>query len=399
VDAQRQLDALCGRVLRIARLLPALTPDNAAAERRRLVEGLARGEHVSPRWTHKAETIPRDAWTAIEHARELAETLEAGPLYLARLDELELELAILEDLGQPKRVRPMAARRFGTGATKVRLGDRTMELRAVAAAILRRVADDREAPTVPAHDPEGGPSVAGFVEALCLQCQLEVEVKVEPRLVSKAAAGERSIFIADQRFGHREARRLAVHEVLGHMVAAFNARLQPIGLFTLGTAGAFEDQEGVAVWLEEAAGLLDGHRLRVLAARVLAADAMHGGATFGDTARELHRDHGFAPEDAVAIAERAYRGGGVARDVGYLRGWLRVRSALEARQTTVDELRIGKVGLEALPFLRELRVRGLARAPVYRPSLARSLGATGLGTSFETSPPSFVTSLQSPDAT
>ncbi len=399
MDAQRQLDALLAHVQRTARLLPALTPENGASERRRLVAALSRGEHAVPRWTHRPALPTRDAFRALERAGELAGELDTGPIYLPRIDELDLELTLVGDVGQPKRVRPLSARRFGTGATKVFADGAHVPLRAVADRILAGVEDDREEATLPAHDPHGGPSCVSFMEALCVACHLEVEVKVEPRLVSKAAAGERSIFVADQRFGEREARRLAVHEVLGHMVAAVNGRLQPIGIFSIGTAGAFEDQEGLAVCLEEAAGLLDGHRLRVLAARVVAADLMHDGASFHETATQLARDHGFVVEDAVAIAERAHRGGGVARDVGYLRGYLRVRAALASGTTSIDELRTGKVSLEALPLVRSLRERGLARAPVYRPSLARSFGATVRGTSFETSPPSFVTSLQSPDAT
>ncbi len=399
MERQRKLDALLADVQRTARLLPALTPENGMAERRRLVAALASGEHASPRWTCRPAAATRDAFRTLDRARELAASLPTGPLYLPRIDELELELALVCDIGQPKRVRPLAARRFGTGATKVWAGGAFVPLRAVADAILRRTVDDKEVPTLPARDRLGGPSVVAFMEALCIACHLEVEVKVEPRLVSKAAAGDRSIFVADQRFGEREARRLAVHEVLGHMIAAVNARLQPLGIFTIGTAGAFEDQEGVAVYLEEASGLLDGHRIRVLAARVVAADLMHDGASFHDAAAHLAREHAFVVEDAVAITERAYRGGGIARDVGYLRGYLRVRAALETGKTTLDELRMGKVSLEALPAVRHFRELGLARSAVYRPSLARSFGATGLGTSFETSPPSFVTSLQSPEAT
>src|SRR5699024_7794372 len=110
------------------------------------------------------------------------------------------------------------------------MGGATLPLSEVAQAILRDVPDDQEEPTVPASA-QSGPSVAAFVSTLAAQSHLEVDVKVEPRLVSKAAAGERAVYIADQRFGRREARRLAVHEVLGHMVAAANARLQPISLF------------------------------------------------------------------------------------------------------------------------------------------------------------------------
>ena len=59
---------------------------------------------------------------------------------------------------------------------------------------------------------------------------LAVEVRVEPRLSAGAATGERTVFIAARRFGRNEARRLAVHEVFGHLLAAANGREQPLRL-------------------------------------------------------------------------------------------------------------------------------------------------------------------------
>jgi hypothetical protein len=136
-----------------------------------------------------------------------------------------------------------------------------------------------------------------------------------------------------------------------------------------------------------------------LAARVVMADHVYAGTSFGDAARELVDAHGFSPVEAIGLAERAYRGGGVARDVGYLHGYLRVRRALELGSVTLDELRAGRLGLEDVPALRRLQQHGWARPPAYRPSLSRSLCATHLGTSMSTSPPSDAASLTRFDAT
>jgi len=92
--------------------------------------------------------------------------------------------------------------------------------------------------------------------------------------------------------------------------------------------------------------------------------------------------------------ERAYRGGGAARDAGYLAGFLRVRAAIASAQATLDELRRGRVSLEHLPVLRKLEgEQGLVREPRYRPSLALSSALTFGGTSADTSPPSEAASL------
>ncbi len=377
----------------MARLLPALTAQNGHEERRRLVACVERGEVAEPRWEPSKRKLPAETWRWLDEARRLAPSSPAPSLYDERLEELELDLMMIESLGEPRRVRPLAARRFGTGSRPVPLGGREVPVARVARHLLDSVELSYEPHVLPASGLRGEPSLAELIRRVAARAGLEVEVRVEPRLVASAATGERVVFIADRWFGAREALRLTVHEVLGHLVAAANGRAQPLRILELGTAGSFGDQEGVALWLEEQAGVMDGLRLKTLAARVYATDRMHAGAHFGDTTRDLVRDHGFSAADAVAIAERAWRGGGVARDVGYLSGWLRVRCAIASGEVELDELRRGRVGLADMPTLRALERTGLCRRAAYRPSLAYSLLATDGGTSLLTSPPSVAASF------
>lgn len=392
-SALREVDACVKSIAEVARLLPASTAVNAVAERARLVEDVERGRVPVPRWELRKRKVEPAVWRSLDTARSRARGLQVEALYQARLDELELELGMIEALGEPRRVRPLAARRFGDGRVEVPSARGVLPLHRLARVLLDTLTHQEEPRDVPAVDVPGRLSLAGLVASLARSARLVLDVKVDPRLSAGAATGERTVFIADRRFGRREALRFAVHEVLGHAVAAANARDQPIRLFEVGTAGAFGAQEGVALWLEEQAGVLDAYRMRVLAARVLATDRMHRGASFGDTARWLHADHGFSAADAVSVAERAYRGGGVARDAGYLQGWLAVRGALARGSTTLDALRAGRVGLEVAEQLPALVEAGWARAPRYRPSLDASLTATAGGTSRETSPPNLAASF------
>jgi len=126
---------------------------------------------------------------------------------------------------------------------------------------------------------------------------------------------------------------------------------------------------------------------------VVAADLMHRGASFTETARRLVREEGFGTAESVSIAERAYRGGGVARDVGYLLGWLRVHDALARGAATLDELRAGRLSLDALPEVRKLRAAGYARDASLRPNFSRSFLSTSSGTTPRKSPPSDAASL------
>ena len=389
---QRELDVALRQLHLTGRLLPAMTPTNGPQERARLVQALERGEAAEPRFETLASRVSRDAWSALTQARRLINHSVARDLYEAKLDELELDLLMLEALGQPKRIRPLAARRFGTGRESAP-GDEEGTVADVAAHLLDTVEQTREPLTLPADAPDDQPSLARAVRRLAEEVGLEIEVRVEPRLAAGAAAGERLVLVADRCFGVREAQRLAVHEVLGHAVAAANGRAQPLRLFEIGTAGSFSDQEGVALWLEEQAGLMDGRRLRTIAARVWVVDRMHSGATFPDTARALVRELEFSAFESIVLCERCWRGGGVARDAGYLRGLLRVRAAIDSGHTDIDELRTGRIGVGDVSWLSGLAEAGLYRTPVARPSLASSLRATAGGTSRATSPPSSAASL------
>lgn len=400
LKVKMDLDVLLRRLSDATRLLPALTADNAAAERSRLAGCLRRREEAKPAWMARARSVDPEVGDWLAQARSLAPSAPGCELYRRRLDEIELDLEILQALGDARRIPRLAARRFGTGAMRVATDHGVMPLARVARAMLDAVEDTPEPRVLSADDPSPGDvSVAGLMRRLARHAGLEVRVGVEPRLAAAAAAGERIVLLADRRFGRREGLRLAVHEVLGHLVSAANGRAQPLRVIELGTAGSFADQEGLAILLEERADLLDGRRLRTLAARVVAADCMHAGATFDETCRELMDDLGFDPMDAVSIAERAYRGGGVARDVGYLAGWLRVRRAVARGEAAIDELRMGRVSLDELPTLRRLAAEGWARPAVYRPSLSRSLRATHFGTRLSMSPPREAASLTRFEAT
>lgn len=397
-DNVLRLDALLARAAQLTRPLPSLVPDNAAHERARLVQCLQKGELPVPVPHVGRGRVDATAFRAIDEARALAASTdmvpEIGALYLARLEELELELALLDAWGDASRVRPISARRYGRGDEPVSTAQGPASLSALAQSLLQElpVADEDEA-LLPAVADDDEPSVAQLITRAALGIGLDVEVKVEPRLASLAATGERTVFLAPRRFTLREARRLVAHEVFGHLVVAANARAQPLRLLSVGLSGSFADQEGLAIYLEEQLSVLCSDRLRTLAARVVATQWLYAGAEFGEAAQRLHHQHRFSAQAAIAIAERTYRGGGVARDSGYLAGYLRVRSAVTTGRVHLDELRVGRVSVSSIGPLRTLLQAGWLRAPCYRPSFSLSRRLTLGGTSADTSPPREAASL------
>lgn len=399
LEARRQaeLDVALRRLYETARLLVGSMTHSDPAERQRLIRLIARGSHAKPSWEWRPVQVDRELWKHLARARRIAADVSAGELYLDRLEELETELLLLESLGQTKQVRPMAARLFGTGGERV-FDDEPPTLLDAAHEILAEPPDRQERRTIPASSTTGL-NLRDLMLDYAKHVGLHIAVRVDPHLIANAAVGERTVFIAERRFGAYEAQRLATHEVYGHLVSSFNGRAQRLGLLAVGTARSYADQEGVAIHLEELAGLLGRNRRRTLAGRLLATYAMHAGVSFCDVARTLVSEHEFAPTEAVTLCERAFRAGGVARDAVYLASWLRVRRAVADGNASLSELQLGKVSLRALPDIRRLAASGEVGQAVYLSNLARSRGRTAAGTRSSTSPPSLATSLTKVDAT
>ncbi len=156
------------------------------------------------------------------------------------------------------------------------------------------------------------------------------------------------------------------HEIGTHLLTYFNGCRQPFGLMAAGLAGYEPLQEGLAVLAEYLVGGLSAARLRNLAGRVLAVRAMADGASFVDTFHHLHAGRGFSARAAFTTVLRVYRGGGLTKDAIYLRGLQELLGYLHGDHD-VEPLYVGKIGLHHVPYVRELRRRGVLRPPAVLP--------------------------------
>ena len=156
------------------------------------------------------------------------------------------------------------------------------------------------------------------------------------------------------------------HEVGTHMLTYYNGRAQPLRLLNIGLAGYEALQEGIAVLAEYLCGGLSIPRLRVLAARVVSAHSMIEGSTFVDLFRMLRTDFDFDEREAYSITLRTFRGGGLIKDVIYLRGLHELLEYIRSGGELAD-LFVGKIALHHLPLITELRDRGILREVPLRP--------------------------------
>ncbi len=154
------------------------------------------------------------------------------------------------------------------------------------------------------------------------------------------------------------------HEVGTHLLTYYNGLAQPLRQLHIGLAGYDETQEGLAVLAEYLSGGLSRSRLQVLAARVIAVQHLCGGADFIETFQQLHENLGFDASQAFQISMRVYRGGGLTKDIIYLRGLLAILEYL-ATDGKLETLLLGKYGLHQIDLITALRWRQvLVEAPL-----------------------------------
>jgi len=168
---------------------------------------------------------------------------------------------------------------------------------------------------------------------------------------------------------------LLAHEIGTHVLTFFNGQAQPFHQLYAGLPDYEELQEGLAVLAEYLTGGLTGPRLRMLAARVLAAHMITEGAEFSEVFRELYDTYGFAQKTAFNITLRIFRGGGLLKDMVYLRGLVRLLEYLGGGGA-FEPLLLGKFGADHLHIIRELQWRKVLSAPSLTPRYLENPEAT-----------------------
>ena len=177
-----------------------------------------------------------------------------------------------------------------------------------------------------------------------------------------------------QRIAQNRVDALLAHEVGTHVLTYFNGLAQPFRQLYTGLPDYEELQEGVAVTAEYLAGGLTVPRLRILAGRVVAAHMIVEGADFIEVFRELDRGCGFTQQTAFNITLRIFRGGGLLKDMVYLRGLIRVLEYL-SRGEAFEPLLVGKFGADHLAIMRELQWRKVISPPLLKPRYLESAAA------------------------
>jgi uncharacterized protein (TIGR02421 family) len=159
---------------------------------------------------------------------------------------------------------------------------------------------------------------------------------------------------------------LIQHEVGTHVLTYLNGKAQPFRQLYVGLAGYEELQEGLAVLSEYLVGGLTRPRMRLLAARVVAAKQLIDGATFVEVFHELNKIYGFEKKTAFNITVRTFRGGGLTKDAVYLHGLVKLLDYIK-KGGSLDTLFVGKIAAEHTGIINELQWRKVLNKAPLRP--------------------------------
>ncbi len=270
-------------------------------------------------------------------------------LFAEKRDELDRQITMLGDRGTP---------RFLPGSLQV-FGADDGALRALAHGILARIPP-------PAATAEAAPLLDAAAFAARAERELdhyrtafpELPAGVQVRADVTGLIASRGQLLVGEDAAVPEDRVDATlqHEIGTHILTYYNGVEQPFQQFHAGMPGYEELQEGIAVLAEYLVGGLSPRRLRQLAGRVLAVHGLTAGAGFVDTYRSLTGEHGFAPATAYTTAMRVHRGGGLTKDVVYLRGLARLLAHL-GDGGALEDLLLGKLALHHVDLVDELKWR------------------------------------------
>jgi len=356
LKAALNADAKLGRIASSFDFLLSVSPINTTAALEKFV---ADGEQVMPSFRYRPLTVDPDAVKRrlyrLDFSRLEDPLLER--LFTDKRHEIDAQLTMLATRNTPS-FRPASMFLYGAVSAQL-LEDARGILKLTKARAPRGKTVDASDVASAARELIGSYSREdAFFDA---------SVKVRDDVSGLMVSGNRLLVGSATLMQAARLDALLAHEVSTHLLTYVNGTAQGLSIFRAGLAKYEGIQEGLGVFAEWAVGGLSFTRLRLLAARVVAVDAMQRGAEFMDTYRLLRRDLGFSIAGAFSIATRVHRSGGLAKDAIYLEGF---RSIVDyvASGGALAPFWLGKIARTDVPAIEELLQRGLVHAPTFLPS-------------------------------
>ena len=351
LDADKKLD----KVARSFDFLLSVSPINA---REAMEHFFAGGETQAPKFRYRPLAVDPAAAKRDLYAVDLS--IIEDPLLERLLSEKRQELDHQLTMLSTRNTAAFKA------ASLLQYGTVGSELLADARRILARQRSRKAG-----GDVVGAAEVAAAARALVEKYQasgggFDAAIEVRDDVASLLVSGRKLMIAGNTAILRSRLDALLAHEISVHLLTHFNGAAQGLTMFRTGLANYEGVQEGLGVFAEWAVGGLSEARLRLLAGRVVAVDAMLDGAEFIDVYRALAEGHGLPRKGAFDITARVFRSGGFAKDLIYLKGFQEV-IGLVAAGASLDAFWIGKIAREHVEAIEELIQRNLVRPPVFKP--------------------------------
>ncbi len=221
----------------------------------------------------------------------------------------------------------------------------------------------------------------------------KVTVMVSDDMIADASAGADNIKLSQHAmFSDRDLKYLEVHEGWVHVGTTLNGAMQPHCFFlSKGSPSCSVLQEGLAVITEVVTFSSYPGRIRKITNRVIALDKVTNGANFLDV-YHYFLECGLDEKDSYNNSVRVFRGstptgGPFTKDLSYAKGFVLIYNFIRfaISQHRVDAIPLlfsGKLVLDDMPLLSELREQGILTPPVYLPPPFRDLSALSAWMSF-----------------
>ncbi len=289
-------------------------------------------------------------------------------VFIEKRDELERQITLLQDRGQKK---------FKEGAVQL-YGRPPEDLVVLAEAVLQLTGDlggprERDV-TADILAERARAEIRGYRE---VHPSFDARVEVSEEVLAGVMVSNNVLLVSKTACFHVDrVDALLQHEIGTHLVTFFNGQAQPLQIFHAGLAAYEPLQEGLAVIAEWVTGGLEPRRLRTLAARVVAVDAMCRGSEFAETYRLLTERWAFAASAAFQISARVHRGGGLPKDAVYLGGLNDLIRHL-SKSSDWRPLFVGKIALAHVPLVERLLDVGVLNPPLFKPRYLSRPGAEG----------------------
>lgn len=351
LDADKRLD----KVARSFDFLLSVSPINGREAMERF---FACGEEKAPKFRYRPLTVDPDAAKRDLFAVDLS--IVEDPLLERLLSEKRQEIDHQLTMLSTRNTAAFMA------ASLLQYGTVGSQLLADAHVILAR-----PRPRKSSGDVVGALEVAEAARALVVKYQaidesFDPEIEIRDDVGSLLVSGRKLMIASSTSMLRARVDALLSHEVSVHLLTHFNGAAQALTVFRTGLAHYEGMQEGLGVFAEWAVGGLSPARLRLLAGRVIAVDAMLDGAEFVDVYRGLVDGHGLPRKPAFDITTRVFRSGGLAKDLIYLKGFQDVMG-LVVSGASLDPFWIGKIARDHVGAIEELIQRKLVQPPLFKP--------------------------------